>query len=120
MPASNLAASRGSDWGLPDRAVGATGITRPISLACYADRLVLLPENRRHGRPFQLDVEGRLRDEVDELVSQIWQRMESWGTAGSRMYWKPVLQVDVQSGGESRYEELVSLLQDSGIVVKRK
>jgi hypothetical protein len=61
-----------------------------------------------------------MRDEVDALVSKIWKRMETWGMAGSRMYWKPVLQVQVGAGAEARYAELVELLDDSGIVVERK
>jgi hypothetical protein len=118
--AESLADSRGRGWGLPESAGSTTGITRPIPLACYADRVVIFPEDPYQGRPFELKVEGLMRDEIDLLITQIWQRMDSWGMAGVRMYWKPVLQVQVQQGGDARYEELVALLQDSGIVVKRK
>ncbi len=111
---------RGEDWGLPGRAEGATGITRPINVACYADRVVVFPEDTRVGRPKVLLIDGPLRNDIDALISTIWQRMESWGIAGSRMYWKPILQVQVQSGADARYAELVQLLEDSGIVVKRK
>jgi hypothetical protein len=117
--ASDLAETRGSDWGLPGRAQDATGITRPIRVACYPDRLVIFPEDSST-EPEQLTVEGALRDEVDELVAKIWRRMETWGIAGSQMYWKPVLQVRIGKGAESRYQELVELLDDSGIVVTRK
>jgi TolA-binding protein len=116
----DLPSSRGPEWGLPNRAEGATGITRPINIACYADRLVILPEDRRRGRPVELPIDGSLREEVDKLVPKIWERMESWGIAGSRMYWKPVLQVEVREGADERYAELARLLEDSGIVVKRK
>jgi hypothetical protein len=112
--------SRGQDWGLPQRALGSTGITRPIRVDCYPDRLVILPEVSSTGRPDEQLVEGSMRDEVDELVSKIWKRMENWGIAGSRMYWKPVLQVQVGKGAEARFAELVELLSDSGIVVERK
>ena len=100
--------------------MGATGITRPIRMACYADRLVLLPEDRGSDKPEVLAIDGDLGDEVDQFVSKIWQRMDGWGIAGPGMYWKPVLVVQVPQTGEARYAELTQLLQNSGIVIKRK
>ena len=117
QPLSN---ARGSDWGLPERSGESTGITRPISMACYPDRLVMFPENPVRGRPYELAVDGSMRDEMDEFVTRIWKRMDNWGIAGVQMYWKPVLQVQVEAGGEDRFAELAALLEDSGIVVKRK
>jgi hypothetical protein len=35
-------------------------------------------------------------------------------------YWKPVLNVDVASDAEERYQELTALLQGSGFDVQRK
>jgi hypothetical protein len=116
----NLSATRGSNWALPQKSVGATGITRPIRLACYANHLVLLPEDRGREKPERLVIKGDLGGEIDQLVAKIWQRMESWGIAGPGMYWKPVLVVQVPRTGEQRYAELSRLLKDSGIVVKRK
>ena len=116
----NLSEKRGPNWALPESSAGATGITRPIRLACYADRLVLLPEDRGREKPEALAIDGDLDDEVDQLVSRIWQRMEGWGIAGPGMYWKPVLVVQLPPTAEARYAELAQLLQDSGIVVKRK
>ena len=115
-----MAATRGNDWGLPERSRSSTGITRPISVACYPDRLVMFPENPVRGRPFDLNVDGRLVDQMDELVQRIWTRMDNWGIAGAGMYWKPVLEVQVEPGADARYEELAALLEDSGIVVMRK
>jgi hypothetical protein len=115
-------AKRGAEWGLPNRSAGATGITRPIRIDCSADQLVIHSE-RGHSaqeRPDVLSIDGTLNDEVDQLVSKIWQRMEGWGMAGAGMYWKPVLTVNVRPGGEQRYGELVRRLEGSGIIVKRK
>jgi hypothetical protein len=117
---SSAANSRGEDWGLPDRAAGSTAITRPIQLSCYSDHLVIFPEGGQGSRPDVLPVEGPLREEVDQLVSKIWTRIDSWGIAGSRMYWRPVLQVQVQQGADERYAELARLLEGSGIVVTKK
>jgi hypothetical protein len=118
--AGNLSETRGRDWALPENALGATGITRPIRIACHSDRLVLLPEDRAKEKLEVLRVEGQLQDQVDELVSRVWQRVETWGIAGPGMYWKPVLVAEVAPSGEQRYVELARLLHDSGITVKRK
>lgn len=116
----SLAESRGKGWGLPDSARGATGITRPIVMSCYPDRVVLFPEDPSEGRPYELKLNGPLRNDIDLLVTHVRERMDAWGIAGVRMYWRPVLQVQVQRGADARFEELVSLLDDSGIDIKRK
>ena len=40
----SLAERRGEDWGLRDAARGSVGVTRPIRIECYADRLVVLSD----------------------------------------------------------------------------
>jgi hypothetical protein len=57
---------------------------------------------------------------MDEFVSSIWKRVESWGIAGPRAYWKPVLSVDVAQGGEQTFAEMQVLLRDSGLDVQRR
>jgi hypothetical protein len=112
---------QGKDWGLPSRAVNATGLTRPIIVQLSANQLVIHPEKKdRVRKPVVIPLQGAVEDDVDELVAKIWQRMESWGIAGQNMYWKPILQVRVDRGAEPVYDELVRLLQDSGISIVRK
>ncbi len=118
--AAGRRARGGGNWGLPETSVGQTGITRPISVECSADQVILLPEKRSRTQPMVLEVNGLLSEQIDEFVAKVWQRMDSWGTAGENMYWKPVLQVKVGENGESMYRELERLLQDSGIDVVRK
>jgi hypothetical protein len=128
MPAFGAAAGaggssrgQGKDWGLPSRAVNATGLTRPIIVQLSANQLVIHPEKKdRVRKPVVIPLQGAVEDDVDELVAKIWQRMESWGIAGQNMYWKPILQVRVDRGAEPVYDELVRLLQDSGISIVRK
>ncbi len=108
----------GRDWGLPSRAVGATGITRPIQVHCYANQLVLLPEDRR-ARPIAIGLDGPMANQTERVLTHIWQRMNSWGIAGPGLYWKPILSVHVRAGGEARFRELAETLQGSGIEVRR-
>jgi hypothetical protein len=44
--------------------------------------------------------------------------MDRWGIAGRGMYWKPVLKVQVIPGGENRFKDLQTLLEDSGLDVQ--
>ncbi len=118
--AESLSRSRGSNWALPNATPTSTGFTRPISVACYPDRLVLMPERGTSEYPMVVTLTGPMRGEIDQFVSTIWKRMESWGIAGPRSYWKPVLSVDVAPGADGRYAELESLLRGSGLDVQRK
>jgi hypothetical protein len=115
----NLAQMRGSNWGLPNAAADATGVTRPIRVTCLADQLIILPDRGTSDRPRVVSVRQSTREAIDRFVSELWKQMEGWGIAGHGMYWKPVLHVDVAPGGEQNFAELQILLDDSGIVVKR-
>ena len=117
---NSLAQQRGSNWGLPNRSQGATGITRPIQVILANEGLYLLPETGTRGDILPFPIESDLQAQMDPFVSSVWDRMKSWGIAGQSMYWKPVLTVSVQPGAETKFAELNALLQDSGIVVKRK
>ncbi|MFI4876039.1 MAG: hypothetical protein ACIALR_11895 [Blastopirellula sp. JB062] len=119
MAAQPLAHSRGRNWALPGQSARATGITRPIHVAVAADRLVIVPEKGSSKRPQVVLLQSDVRGGVDEFVSQIWTRIEDWGIAGRGIYWKPRLMVDVQPGGEKRFEELSALLNGSGLEVER-
>jgi hypothetical protein len=114
-----LAESRGSDWGLPDAARGSVGVTRPVAILCYADRLVIMSEEGT-GRGKQIVLTEETQDSVDELVSSVWAHIKTWGIAGKGLYWKPILSMDVQPGAETRFAELQSLLNDSGLEVKQR
>ena len=114
----SLAKVRGRDWGLPNAARGSIPITSPIRIDCHPDRLVLVPE-RGLGQGKVIGLGPRTEDSVDELISTIWQYIELWGSAGSGMYWRPVLSVHVAPNAELRYAHLKTLLDGSGLEVRR-
>lgn len=114
---NNLAQMRGRNWGLPGATAGSVPITRPIRVDCYADRLVIAPEE---GRGKEVRLGPRTRDSMDEFVAGVWDHMDSWGIAGRGMYWRPVLSVRVAPGAEQRFEETQSLLEGSGLKIERK
>lgn len=112
----SLASTRGHDWGLPDSGVGAVAATRPILVACYPDRLVVVPEASGQ-RAKEIRLSAQTRDSMDELVSAVWEHMKDWGKAGKGLYWRPTLTMDVKPGAEGRYAEIQSLMADSGLDV---
>ncbi len=110
---------RGEYWGLRDATRGAVGITRPIRVECYADRLVVIsdrgPANNR-----VVPLGKSTESSIDTFISAIWGQMEAWGMAGRGMYWRPVLQVSVAPDARQRFAELATLLEGSGLAVERK
>jgi hypothetical protein len=115
----SLAERRGEDWALRDAARGSVGITRPIRVQCYPDRLVVVSD-RGLGDSKTIQFGRRTESSVSALISAVWECMEAWGMAGRGMYWRPVLQVQVASGAEQRFTELAALLEGSGLTVQRK
>jgi hypothetical protein len=115
----NLAEKRGVDWGLRDAARGSVGVTRPIRVDCYADRLVVVSE-RGPAANKTVALGPRTQSSIDALVSTVWENMEAWGMAGRGMYWRPVLQFYVAPDAERRFAELSPLLDGSGMMVERK
>ncbi len=114
----SLAETRGPNWGLPGAPARCVPITRPIHLECYTDRFVL-PADQGRGRAREIPLRSGTRDSVDDVVSAVWDRMDSWGIAGRDMYWKPILKVYVTPGGEGRFKDLQALLKDSGLEVQQ-
>jgi len=112
-----LAEIRGRDWALPGAADGSIPLTRPIRIDCHPDRLLVVPEEGS-ARSKEIPLGPRTEDAVDDFVAAVWELIDSWGIAGKGMYWRPVLNVRVAPGGETRYAELKTLLEDSGLNVK--
>lgn len=115
----SLAATQGMDWALRNAAAGTTPITRPIRIACQADRLVVLPD-RGNAAGKVIPLEQYTEDAMRPFVAALQTHIESWGMAGNRMYWRPVLQVQVAPGGEERFHDISTLLENSGLTVVRK
>ncbi len=116
---NSLAKSRGRDWGLPESGVGAVAVTRPILIECHNDHLVLLPESSNEV-PKVVRLGPKTQDSMDELVSNVWQHMKGWGTAGKGLYWRPTLSMDVEPGAADRYAEIKALMADSGLDVRER
>ena len=92
-------------------------VARPVVIQCFPDKLVILGDDAK--TPVKTIAMGEhTEDSVDELVSSVWGQMKKWGSAGNGSYWKPSLKIRVAHGGQGRFEELQTLLADSGMDVK--
>ncbi|MFK8111550.1 MAG: hypothetical protein AB8B91_05095 [Rubripirellula sp.] len=109
----------GSDWALPNHMAGQSGnsIVRTIRVECFTDRFVLIaPASGGATQVF-----GFSDADVDhaslQLATAVRDRIERWGAALPGGSWLPTLEVQVAPGGEDRFYQLKSLLQNSGVDV---
>lgn len=116
----SIAKKRDRNWANPDAGTSSIPIERPLHLVCDADHLTLLPEGRGRQGMRVIPFKRQTVESVDDLVSTVWDRIDSWGTAGRGMYWRPVLLMEVEPGGQRRYAELQALLSDSGFDIHGK
>jgi len=115
----SIADQRGEkNWANPAANHAAFPVTRPIKIVCDSDHLTLLPEGRSR-RGYKVIELGESNEEnVRELVTSVWDRIETWGIAGQGMYWRPELIMEVEPGAEDRFNELKALMADSGLDVR--
>ncbi|HJT33142.1 MAG TPA: hypothetical protein VJ783_13955 [Pirellulales bacterium] len=92
-------------------------IERRIRIVCDAEHLTVMPDGRAARGMKIIKLGTHTEDSLDELVSTVWDRIDSWGTAGRGMYWRPKLVMTIEPGGQRRYTELQALLADSGFDV---
>jgi hypothetical protein len=114
-----MAKLRGRNWALPHAARGAVGAIRPIRVICTSRQLTIVPRQDSGEVLRTIQLRRATVDALDEFVSALWQHIEEWGPAGTGMYWKPILHVEIAPGGEQRFDQLKRLLAGSGIQVQQ-
>jgi hypothetical protein len=111
---ASMAQSRGKNWAslaTQDRPIP---LTRPIRLECSLNEFRLIDDSGRRVEA-RIPVPGDTAEAIDPLVAAIHSRVDRWGIAGDRMYWKPQLVLSETADGRSRREDLERLLADSGL-----
>jgi hypothetical protein len=89
-------------------------------VVCAADRLTILPDPGSNARAVSIPIAVSTRSSVDEFVSAIWNHMDNWGIATTGGYWKPIVRIEVLPGAETRFRELQTLMQGSGMEIERR
>lgn len=115
----SLAGVRGSDWASFATSQRYIPLTRPIQLECAADELRLLDDAGRRV-VVRIPVFAQTVDSVDALVAAVRRRVDSWGIAGDRLYWKPELILSETPDGGGRRADLQQLLAGSGLNTRLK
>jgi hypothetical protein len=114
---ASMAQSRGKNWASLATQERPIPLTRPIRLECAIDEFRLMDDSGRRVQT-RIPIDGDTVVAVDPLVKAVHARVDTWGLAGDRMYWKPVLVLSETSDGRSRREDLERLLADSGLDVR--
>ncbi len=109
-----------SNWAMPNVGQGATEMARPISVECRTDKILI----KRTGgagvdREIAIPANGGVYNVTNTLVSHFCDYIDTWGTAARGTCWQPEMNVVVQPGAEARFEELKSLMQNSGMRIRR-
>ena len=52
------------------------------------------------------------------MVDEIWRMIEAWGVTGANGYWVPELRFTVAPGAENQMEQLIQLLEGSGLDIE--
>jgi len=112
--AVSMAQSRGKNWASLASQHHPIPLTRPIRVECSLHEFRFLDDAGRRVET-RIPVPGDTAEAIDPLVAAVHGRVDKWGLAGDRMYWKPLLVLSETSDGRSRREELEQLLADSGL-----
>jgi hypothetical protein len=115
----SLAGVRGSDWASFATSQRYIPLTRPIQIECAADELRLFDDSGRRV-VYRIPVMGPTDQSIDSLVLAIRRRVDSWGLAGERLYWKPELVLTETEDGGGRRKDVQALLVNSGIETRQK
>jgi hypothetical protein len=119
MPPAKPMKTRGKDWAIRNPDPGAVPIRRTIQVIVRRDRLAILPESdgsaaaATGGR--EIPLSGPTDRLVEEFVSAVQTHVDEWGMAGQGLYWRPVLELKVGPDGGKRADDLVRLLNNSGL-----
>lgn len=116
---ASMAGARGKNWASRASSERPIPLTRPIRIECAMNEFRILDDlgNRVVTR---IPVLAKTADAIDPLVKAVYSRVDGWGIAGDRMYWKPQLVLAETQDGRSRREELERLLADSGLDTRTK
>ena len=107
----------GEDWALRFKNTGAVPFSRFLQVACRNDRIVIGAER---GIDFRREIP--MQDEpaaaIYHLIQIVHERTERWGMAGDGMFWRPILEVKIEPGGERNFVQLSQMLRGSGIRIE--
>jgi hypothetical protein len=122
QPGPSIADSKGANWALEKSHLKSVAIRRPIPVVVRDNKMILLAnKNIRRGVEStgqEISLEQPIHAISEDFEAAVKERLADWGLAGSGMYWKPVLQLNVESNAQMTATRIVHLLKDSGVEVE--
>ena len=117
----NRLASRGKDWALREKPASAVPVRRTIRVVVRNDQLAIMsnsasPAGVTAGKV--VPMRGDTVESIDEFVKQVHDQIDGWGIAGNGLYWRPVVRLQVEAGGQQRADDLARLLINSGLEIR--
>lgn len=113
-----VAHRRGRNWAWASGRPTQTSVVRSIFLHCFKDRWVLLPDDRNPEKGLTITFDESPQHRAEQLAIAVNRRVESWGIALLGGSWKPILRVDVASDAQWRFDQLLQLMEGSGIEIQ--
>lgn len=121
-PPQSIAASQGANWAVERGSQHSVPIRRSIRVVVRENQMAILPTRNAlrgteaTGQTISLD--QPVEDISHEFVDALRERIDEWGLAGSGMYWRPVLELNVASDAQLTAARVVHLLKDSGVDIQ--
>jgi len=121
-PTSSIADSHGRNWAVPSSSHRSVPIQRTIQVVVRKDWLALLPS--RHAlegalpEGKEISLQQTTQQLSQELVAALRARIDEWGLAGQGLYWRPVLKLNVSPDAGPSAQQVVRLLNQSGVEVR--
>jgi hypothetical protein len=117
-----IAETKGANWATGRPNLRAMAIRRPIPVVVRENKMILMPtsNNKRsvESQAQEISLDQSVHDISDRFAAAVKQRIDDWGLAGSGMYWKPVLELNVEPNADMTATRIVHLLRDSGVEVQ--
>jgi hypothetical protein len=89
-------------------------VRRNIKIQIGTDRFIIVKQTG-FDIPRTIMIESSAKQSVSNLLNAIGDFVETWGIAGEKFYWQPVLKVKILNGAEPQFNELQRLLKENAI-----
>ena len=120
--ASSIAESHGRNWAVQAGGRSSVPIRRPIEVVVRKNQIALLPSRHALDGDASTGKVISLNQPIDQISNEfrtaLRTRIEEWGLAGSGLYWRPMLKLNVGPGAEQTAEQVMRLLKDSGVEIR--
>jgi hypothetical protein len=109
------AENRGKDWALKQKPGESVPVRRTIRVQVENGQLTILADSGTADAGTVVKMQGDTVETIDEFVKGVREHIDGWGIAGTGLYWRPVVMLNVAPDGQRRAEDLARLLKNSGL-----